>query len=193
MTSGVSCSDLLKYSEYALKADIRVEDLISITLLLRDGYGRVAIAKKLGLRERYVRSVVEFLKKNYFSELVKSIESLKITSLDLSGFNCRFIHYENICKTILDEVYRSIVSFRDYIVVHSRDPFKIEVIGVLRNNTLEYPGLPRELQEQYLVVKNQLPSGNGIVVCWKNYRGYIDDASLIASLIDICRLRSIHG
>ncbi|MEM0000573.1 MAG: hypothetical protein QXP03_05105 [Desulfurococcaceae archaeon] len=187
MVKLITCKELVELLNVARNIGIEFREFLGVSLLLKEGYGRVAIAKRLKFRERLVRGVIEGLKKNGIEELVvRTIGMLSRALINAPWLGCKPVVYGNIDEELLGRVLTHIVSMRDYIVINSGNPDKVEVIGVLRSSVLEYPGLPQELLQPYVKVARLVGAANGILVCWKDYVDYFDDAVFLASLTNMC-------
>jgi hypothetical protein len=164
-----------------------VEVFSTLLALLSEGIGRVALSKKLGFPERTVRKVVTLVKTGELSWLRGVFIEISVTSINAPWLNCQPVLYEGFNSGLLDTVRENIVLLRDFIVISSREPGKVEVIGVLIGDNLVYPGLVEEYSEPYLKLRELLPRTTGLLVCWRSYRRYLDDSILIASLAYLCK------
>lgn len=183
----ITCKELIELLNVARKMRVEFREFLSVSLLLKEGYGRVAIAKKLKFRERLVRGIIEGLKKNGVDKyVVKTIGMLGKVHVNAPWLSCKPVVYDNIDGELLNSVLTRIISMRDYIVINSGNPNKVEVIGILKSSALMYPGLPQKLLQPYIKIAGLVESTNGIIVCWKNYVDYLDDAVFLASLTNMC-------
>lgn len=183
----LSCRELLELREISQRIGIGFKEFLGVGILLREGYGRTAIAKKLGCRERLVRGAIEAIRRSGLeTHVVRLLSYFHKSIVKAEWLTCTPVVYSNLDEELTRTVLECIVPLRDYIVVHSRNPAKVEVIGVVRGGRLEYPGLPAEIVGPYLKILEHLNTTSGLVVCWKSYTEYTDDSALLASLADLC-------
>lgn len=185
----ITCQRLLELLKIAQNIGIGLKELLSISLLLKEGYGRVAIAKRLKFRERLVRDIIKNLRgSNAENTVIKAIGALSKDPLSAPWLTCKPVVYSNVGDELIRAVLVHVVSVRDYIVINSGNPGKVEVIGVVNLGKLEYPGLPPELADPYIKLATLVQASSGILICWKNYVEHVDDAVFLASLTNICGL-----
>lgn len=187
MVELLGCRELLELREISRRVGVDFKEFIGVGILLREGYGRTAIAKKLGYRERLVRDTIEAIKRSGLeARMARLLDHLHKSVVRAKWLTCTPVVYSNLDEELTRTVLEDVVSLRDYIVVHSRSPAKVEVIGVVSGGRLEYPGLPAEIVDPYLKILEHLNTASGLVVCWKGYTEYTDDSALLASLADLC-------
>lgn len=186
----ISCSELLELARITRKHGLKPLEVIAVKLLLLENYGRVSIAKKLGFTERQARNIVDYLKREKEVSLLmqRVLRGIERRLLNDMGFTCKPALYLNLADNLLSIIQRKIISLRDYIVIYSGNPEKVEVLGVVKEGVLNIPGLPEEIAEQYAKLNSLVSGLTGALVCWRNYSECIDDAIFISSLIDLCGL-----
>ena len=171
----------------SLQAGVGFKEFLGVAILLVEGYGRVAMSKKLGYRERLVRDVLDAIKcSEPARRSLEVIGSLHRLVFKPGLPTCTPVVYSNLGEELLDAVLKNVVSLRDYIVAYSGSPAKVEVVGVIKGGKLQYPGLPDDISGPYLGVFEDKRVPDGIVVCWRNYVEYVDDSTLLASLANLC-------
>lgn len=165
--------------------------ILAIAMMAMKGYGRVMMSRISGLRERAVRNALSYIRSihsdihDLITSLLNNRRRVEASTMPLT---CEPVLYTGFDDLIMKAVKSQVVKLRDFIVVNSRDPYKIEVIGVVENGTITIPGLPEELQSLYCKINDLVPrDSNGIIVCWRRYREFIDDSSLLLSLGELCR------
>lgn len=185
--------DLLKEINSYLEQYAKLEPryVLAVLMLARKGLGRVAISKMLKLRERAVRNILDVPYKSTVSGLRMSIdiflESIHRLGVENSWLRCKPVLYTRISVEILDMIVSNVVKFRDHIVINTRDPGKIEIIGVFDGRDLRLPGVPGEIQGSYMLLTKQIPVlQRGILICWRNYQDVLDDSAFFISLAEIC-------
>lgn len=187
----ITCKELLSLVAVARNSKIDVLEFLGALLMITRSYGRVYTSKRLGIRERVVRRVADISKSiSGVPEIVAVFEKMVLERKSLS---CTPILYTGLSEELIQKTRSAVVGLRDRIVIFSRDPSKIEVIGVLNGCNVEYPGVPPELLRPYEEVT--IPALNkgvqrGLVVCWRNYRDELDDAALLAALGSLCETSS---
>lgn len=159
-------------------------------MLFLEKYGRVSIAKKLGFTERQVRNILDYLtREEETSILLQRVLSLiERRLLEVEEFSCIPVLYLNLDDNLLTVIQRKIVSLRDYIVIYSSNPEKIEILGVVREGVIDLPGLPDYVAKRYTKLNFNVKGLTGALVCWRDYNESVDDAIFISSLIDLCCL-----
>ena len=187
----IDCDNLSEILKASSRLNVDPVELMSISLLTREGLGRVAISKILGYGERKVRKILEELKRGKYTHISEILGLFRKVQVE-STLSCRLVFYGYFTKTILESISRYIVNFRDHIIILSRNPHSVEVIGVRIDNRVEYPRLPIEYSKPYVDALVNLQEANGVIVCWRNYRGVLDDAVLLTSLAYLCQ-SSIQG
>lgn len=189
----ITCQILLLMRDVLTGTRIELRDLICICLMLKEGYGRVAISRRLGFGERRIRGIVNVLKKsNCLDRVFRVLTSFQREAIRTTHLKCTPVLYSNLDENLLNNLAGMIVTLRDYIVVNSRDPTKIEVIGIVKAGMLIYPGLPDQFTGPYMKIAEFIQNRSGLLTCWTEYKEYLDDATLLASLIDICAQYSIN-
>lgn len=192
MESSIGCSELnMIMDAISSRSELELTYTLAIAFMVTMGYGRVAIAKTLGLTERTVRNTLSYIK-TFSPVLLDAIRALFDHSLKVHiadrALMCEPIVYIGFDPKVIELVARQVVKLRDHIVINARDSDKIEVIGVVRSGEIDIPGLPQELLPRYAVLHKALPKNiHGVLVCWMRYRGIIDDACLVISLAELCR------
>jgi hypothetical protein len=188
----ISCRDLVEAALKLRSLDLDAVDTFSVILaVLSEGVGRVAVSKMLGLTERSVRKVTTLLRNSELSWLSGLLSRVVITRVTAPWLTCQPVLYTGLSSELLEATCKRVVLLRDFIVISSREPSKIEVIGVLRNSELVLPGLVEEYAEPYLKIRELLPSTSGLLVCWRNYRRFFDDSVLLYSLAQLCESQSL--
>ncbi|MEM2025981.1 MAG: hypothetical protein QXW94_06795 [Desulfurococcaceae archaeon] len=188
----IDCAKLIMASNEAKEMGLELIELISIGLLLKEGLGRTAISKRLEYRERLVREAIDKLKSSdRIISLLGLLEDFNIVEINAAWLKCKPVFYGHFNPTLLKEIGNKVVALRDYLVIFSGDPNKVEIIGLLYDRELKYPGLPIELSEPYHNLVGLINGTNGVLLCWRNYRKYTDDSILLASLSSLCRLINI--
>ncbi|MEM0282078.1 MAG: hypothetical protein QXW93_00635 [Desulfurococcaceae archaeon] len=184
----INCSDLLEVTYLKNRRGLKLLDIITTALMLLEKHGRVSIAKKLGCTERQARNIIEFLKKEkeYFTILQRVLSRIERKVIYAIEVDCNPVAYYNLANDLILAIMQNIVALRDYIIIHSGDPEKIEIIGIVKNGELEIPGIPPDLAAKYAGLSRFLEDLNGVVVCWRKYNENLDDAVFILSLIDLC-------
>lgn len=183
----IDCKSLLLVSEKASKTGLGLVELISVSLLLKEGLGRIAISRRLNYRERLVREVIKSLKSEDLKEQVfKLLANFASMKIDAPWLKCVPIFYGHFDHSVLECVESRVVALRDYLIILSGNPSKVEAIGLVLNRAVKYPGLPTELLEPYYSAAMLVREKNGIVLCWREYKGHIDDSILLASLANLC-------
>ncbi|MEM1713934.1 MAG: hypothetical protein QXW36_05325, partial [Desulfurococcaceae archaeon] len=134
------------------------------------------------------RNIIECLKKEkeYFTILQRVLSRIERKVIYTIEANCNPVAYHNLANDLILAIMQNIVALRDYIIIHSGDPEKIEIIGIVKNGELEIPGIPPDLAAKYAGLSRFLEDLNGVVVCWRKYNENLDDAVFILSLIDLC-------
>lgn len=183
----ITCKDLKALIEHAEDAGVDPPEFLGVLLMLARNYGRVAISKRLGIRERTVRRVVENYRTR--SDVLEKVLAVQKATLSATGLHCTPVLYAGLSEDLLQKTRSAVVNLRDRIVIFSRDPNKVEVIGISTSGRVEYPGVPPEIVAPYQAVNLPDQSGElqrGVVVCWKNYRNELDDAVLLVGLGSLC-------
>lgn len=183
----ITCEDLTYSARVALNFGVETVEFYGILLMLLKRYGRVATSKRLGLRERLVRRVIEISRKK--PEVLRVVSNLKKATLTSKVVTCTPVFYMGLSPSLLNAIRQKVVYLRDHIVIYSRDPGKVGVIGVFTEGVVDYPGVPPEIARPYLeAVYAELEQiGNtGVIVCWNSYRGELDDGVLVAALASFC-------
>ncbi|MEM4809162.1 MAG: hypothetical protein QW249_01400 [Desulfurococcaceae archaeon] len=154
-----------------------------------EGMGRVGLSRYLSLRERQVRHIIDFLKKgnkNLSRTISNVIDMLSIQVIGVHGEKA-IVMYKELGIDIIELVSKHVVYLRDFIVIFSANPSKVEAIGVVSENKVSYPGMPPDIEIHYVKpVEKAVFEGNGIVIWFNNYRRYLDDAVIIASISMLC-------
>lgn len=190
----ISCNDLKESTSRLQQSGLSVIDVFSVTLAsLTEGVGRVALSKMLGLTERTVRKITMLLKIGELHWLSSLLEKITINNINAPWLTCKPVLYGGFSEELLNIVSRRIVLLRDFIIISSKEPGKVEVLGVLINGDLAYPGLVGEYCEPYLKLREILPRTNGLLVCWRNYKRYLDDSVLLVSLAYLCEYSDLMG
>jgi hypothetical protein len=186
----VSCNELLELARRIKLHGLKLPDLIAVKMLFLEKYGRVSIAKKLGFTERQVRNILDYLtREEETSILLQRVLSLiERRLLEVEEFSCIPVLYLNLDDNLLTVIQRKIVSLRDYIVIYSSNPEKIEILGVVREGVIDLPGLPDYVAKRYTKLNFNVKGLTGALVCWRDYNESVDDAIFISSLIDLCCL-----
>lgn len=189
----ISCDQLIRLIHLKDKRGLKLLDVIATTLLLLENHGRVSIAKKLGCTERRARNIIDFLKRerDYFLILQRVLTQIRREELHVKDLDCRPIVYHNLAEDLVSTIMQNVVELRDYIIIHSGNPDKIEIIGIVKNGKLEIPGLPLELATRYASLTPSIEGLTGVVTCWREYNENTDDAIFILSLVDLCRTRRV--
>lgn len=183
----VTCDDLIRFARIARDFGIGTVELYSVLLMLLRSYGRVATSKRLGLRERLVRKIAELSRRK--PEVLRVVSALRKATLTGTGVACTPVYYTGLSQNIISAVRRKVVYLRDQVVIHSRDPGKVDVIGVFTEYTLDYPGVPPEVAKPYVeavYAELERVGGAGVIVCWNSYREELDDGVLVAALASFC-------
>mgnify|MGYP001772695368 CR=1 FL=1 len=181
----LSCKDLLAISAVARMAGEKSLYFYAVALLALKGYGRVAISKKLGIREREARKILEALRLNQHAlNLVKEFGRVVLSA---AGLECKPVVYTGLAEDVLSIVESRVVLFRDYLVINSRNPEKVEVIGTCRSGSLKLPGVPEDVAYRYRCLEEFSKSTHGVLVCWKSYEEVADDALVLLSLSELCK------
>ena len=188
----VGCSDLVELYVVAQKIGVNPVEMLSVSLLVKEGLGRVAISKKLGLSERTVRNILHALKASRATEVVLGVlHRLQRRLLHAPWLTCSPVLYSGVGSDVTRVLLTHVVSARDYIVVYSGDPDKVEVVGVVESGRLEYPGIPQEIVGPYMELGNLVATSSGVLVCWRNYVEHVDDAVLLVSLARLCAVSAV--
>ncbi|MEM4482141.1 MAG: hypothetical protein QXK88_03000 [Desulfurococcaceae archaeon] len=188
----IDCAKLMKVLNEAKEMGLELIELISIGLLLKEGLGRTAISKRLEYRERFVREAIDKLKSSdHIISLLGLLEYFNIVEINAPWLKSKPVFYGYFDPALLEKIESKVVVLRDYLVIFSGDPNKVETIGLLYDRELKYPGLPIELSEPYQKLVGLIKGTNGVLLCWRNYRKYTDDSILLASLSNLCRLINI--
>ena len=183
----INCSDLREYIFKIQERGLDVVEVFSTVLaVLTENIGRVALSKRLGFSERTVRNIVTMLKTGELSWLVDFLGKITITSISAPWLSCQPVLYTGLSSELLEDTLRRVVLLRDFIVISSKEPSKVEVLGVLREGDLVFPGLVEEYSEPYLKLREVLSRTSGLLVCWRNYRRFLDDSVLLLSLSRLC-------
>ncbi|MGC8983000.1 MAG: hypothetical protein ACP5KA_04515 [Desulfurococcaceae archaeon] len=180
----ITCEALLRAKNLASMLGVGPVEFHGIGLLAAEGIGRVAAARRLGLRERLARRVLHALRKS--PELGNFYRELRKVVAEVRGLSCTPVLYGNISSELLEKARTRLISLRDYIVIYARDPGKVEVIGFSSEDKLEYPGLPEDLAGLYAEARATLPRIKGLVICWRSYKSYLDDALVLSALTELC-------
>lgn len=186
----IKCSDLKTLEESLRKHELNPVLTLAIAIASKyEGMGRVGLSKYLSLRERLVRRVMDFLKRgdpsliNIMSSVI-NILGIHVLSIDDDK---AIVLYTKLDTEIIELVSRFVIYFRDYVVIFSANPNKIEAVGIVMDDKITYPGMPPEIEMHYVKhVERFMPRSNGIVVWFKNYRKYLDDAVFIVSVLMLC-------
>jgi len=187
----ISCRDLVEATSRLRERGLVVVEAFSVVLaVLAESVGRVALSKMLGLTERTVRRVATLLKSGELSWLRDLLREVATTTITAPWLTCQPVLYTGLSSELLEAVSRRVVLLRDFIVISSGEPSKLEVLGVLKNSELVFPGLVEECAEPYLRLRGVLPSTSGLLVCWRNYKRFLDDSVLLYSLARLCESES---
>ncbi|MEM4224438.1 MAG: hypothetical protein QXX93_00565 [Desulfurococcaceae archaeon] len=180
----VVCKELVEAFNVTKNIGADPQAFYGVLLLVLRDQGRVAISKKLGLRERLVRRILSTVREK--PTLLQYLKSFERTVLASERVKCTPVVYRGVSREILAMVKERIIDLRDYIVIYSRNPGKFEVVGVIEDGKLEYPGLPREISEPYISLKTIANTDAGLIVCWKSYTEVVDEALLLSALTSLC-------
>jgi len=174
-----------------------VEELA--VLLLYQRYtclGRVAVAKKLGISERRARSLIDKLnKKGYLAKDLETCINTRSFPYNLSYCSTKFNNYYLTAfleanLELLKLVERSITMLRDYIVLASRDPEVLEIVGYTSEGRIYLPRVPRRMREKYArkidKLIPQILSTPSLFIVWRSYKPYLSEACLLYSLYRLC-------
>jgi len=190
----VCCRDLRESVLIIQQLNLDTIEVFSTLLaVLAEDVGRVALSKKLGFTERTVRKIITLVKSGKLSWLAEILRKISINSISAPWLTCQPILYVGFSEEILNTISKKVVLLRDFIVISSREPGKVEVLGVLRDRDLFYPGLVGEYNEPYLKLREVLPRTSGLLVCWRNYKRYLDDSVLLVSLAYLCEHLDLMG
>jgi len=172
-----------------------LDEKITYTVLFmhRTGYGRIAITKYTGLQERRVRRVIETIESSPLTNhIIQIVDSLDVVEFKTTSKHYYPVLYSGLEQSILDTIRKNIVLFRDYIVILTSDPWKLEVIGVVHDNTREFPGLPENLRGVYLNKIDFVENKNGVLIYWRKYKRFIDDAVVLTAITHLCKILDIE-
>ena len=190
----INCRDLEESILKVKQSGLNTIEVFSIVFaLLTENVGRVALSKKLGFSERTVRKIVSLLKTSDLSQIFELLGRINVTTINAPWLSCQPVLYEGFSSEVLESISEKIILLRDFIVISSREPSKIEVLGVLRNNHLIYPGLIEDYAKPYLKLREKLPETSGLLVCWRNYKRFLDDSILLTSLSRLCEYENLVG
>ncbi|MEM4717656.1 MAG: hypothetical protein QXE81_02715 [Desulfurococcaceae archaeon] len=187
MYKSIDCNSLRELKDLSRLLETDLVLLIGIILLANEGLGRVAISKRVLTGERVVRRVIDYLFKDKGRKYMNNLYSFNVRELPVDWLKCEPVLYIGFEQEIIEMVKYNIVAFRDYIVINSRDPRKIEVIGVIQGGALIFPGVPLDISGPYNELSRFVkPGDNGIIICWNKYNKALDNAILLTSIISLC-------
>lgn len=157
----------------------------------KEKLGRIAISKQTGLTERRVRTIKSAITKNIASDeklavtINTFLKKISIWKSDLD--NRKAVAVCSLERSLLEDIIKRVVLLRDLIVIETRLPGELEVIGVRMDDEILIPRLPTEIAEDYqkLLSRTDLPN-NCVFTVWSSYPGIIVDASLLTSLVSFC-------
>lgn len=183
----ITCRILHKALNTIKSLDLDEKTTYTVLFMRRTGYGRIAITKYTGLQERSVRRIIETIENSPFTNhIIQVVDSLDVVEFKTSSKHYHPVLYSGLEQSILDTIRKNIVLFRDYIVISTGDPWKLEVIGVVYVNTRDFPGLPENLRRVYLNEIDFVENKNGVLIYWRKYKKYIDDAVVLTAITNLC-------
>lgn len=182
----ITCKSLLSVRGLIEKLSLDESTTYAVTYLRSKGYGRVFIANYLNVPERLVRKVLMLLSScpdtNSPIDVVKELTVVRSDQLE----GCTPLFYSGLSREFIEVIQERVVLFRDFIVISSRRPDKVEVIGVCTSGVLDFPGVPESLVDKYINLYRDIARGDGLAICWRDYREAIDEGILLSSLTKLC-------
>lgn len=169
---------------------------LSIILLYYENKcaGRIFVHKTLGYTERKTRSSISklvdkgFLHKTNYSVCISEQASKALQGLVINRYILGkqvLVSINSFPQEILENIKYKILRFRDYIVIHTMDPYSLEITGYAIRDKINIPGLPEELAIKYRKLIKDLIGNNSLFILWNHYRKYIYDSIALFSLYKV--------
>lgn len=182
----ITCKSLLSVRSLIEKFSLDEPTTYAVTYLRSKGYGRVFIANYLDVPERLVRKILTLLSSRLDADspmdVVKKLTVVRGDQLE----GCTPLFYTGLSREFIEVIHERVVLFRDFIVISSKRPDKVEVIGVCTSGVLEFPGVPENIAGKYVDLYRDIAKGDGLAICWRDYKEAVDEGVLLSSLTRLC-------